>query len=199
MLLAGGSSVRFGADKLDYDLDGASLLDRALSGVPAELPVLVVGPRRDVVRPVTFIREDPPGGGPGAGLICGLRVALDRGFDTVVTLPGDAPDAGRAVGALLARLESDPKPAAAVGVDDEGREQVLHIALRATAAGALLDVAGEQAGRNASVRQLLGTLDPSPVRVRLTSADTFDIDTPEHVGLWRARGGAAETGPTASP
>ena len=199
VVLAGGRSLRFGADKLDHDLDGASLLDRTLAGVPGELSVLVVGPRRKVARPVTLVREDPPGGGPGAALVCGLRVALDRGFDTIVTLPGDAPDAGRAVYVLLSRLELDPKPAAAVGVDDQGREQVLQVALRAAAAGALLDTAGKQAGRGASVRGLLATLDPPPVRVPLDPAATFDIDTREHLGIWQARNGGAETDLTASP
>lgn len=183
VVLAGGSSVRFGSDKLEYDLDGASLLDRALAGVPAELPVLVVGPSRDVARRVSFVREDPPGGGPGAGLVRGLRAALEMGADLVVTLPGDAPDAGRAVPVLQAALEPDTR--AAVGVDTDGHEQSLQLALRPAAVRALVDAAGEQAGTGASVRRMLTTLDPPPVRVLLGPADTFDIDTPEQADAWR--------------
>ncbi len=186
VVLAGGQSRRFGADKLDHSLDGASLLNRTLAGVPADLPVLVVGPPRPSTRRVTFVRENPPGGGPGAALICGLEAALDGGFTHVVTLPGDAPDAGRAVPVLLSGLESDPQPRCAVGVDVEGREQVLQLALGVPAARALLAAAGSRSGRGASVRRLLGALDPPPVRVPLAPADTFDIDTPEQAATWVA-------------
>lgn len=184
VVLAGGSSVRFGSDKLEHDLDGASLLDRALASIPADLPVLVVGPSRDVARRVRFVREDPPGGGPGAGLVRGLRAALELEADILLTLPGDAPGAGRAVPVLQAALEPDTQ--AVVGVDADGHEQSLQLGLRAVAARALIDAAGEQAGAGMSVRRMLTALDPLPVRVPLGPADTFDIDTREQAGIWRA-------------
>jgi len=182
VVLAGGASRRFGTDKLDHDLDGATLLDHALAGVPADLPVVVVGPVRRVARSVTFVREDPPGGGPGAALITGLHAALDRGAEVVVTLPGDAPDAGSAVPVLLDGLVGTD---AAVGVDPDGQQQPLQVALTAAAARVLIAAAGETAGAGASVRRMLGALDPRPVP--LDGAAAFDIDTPEQAREWSFR------------
>ena len=184
IVLAGGASRRFGSDKLAHDLDGATLLDRALAGVPADLPVVVVGPTRSVVRSVTFVREDPPGGGPGAALLTGLRAALDRGAEVVVTLPGDAPDAGAAVPVLLGRLG---EAAAVVGVDPGGQEQPLQVALRADAALALIGRAGPAAGAGASVRRMLADLEPRPLPVPLGAAAAFDIDTVQQAEVWRHR------------
>jgi molybdopterin-guanine dinucleotide biosynthesis protein A len=182
VVLAGGASRRFGTDKLDHDLDGTTLLDRALAGVPADLPVVVVGPSRTLARPVTFVPEDPPGGGPGAALISGLHAALDRGADVVVTLPGDAPDAGAAVPVLLRGLVGS---AAAIGVDPGGRQQPLQVALSAAAAQVLIASAGATAGAGASVRRMLGVLDLRPVP--LDAAATLDIDTPEQARDWSVR------------
>ena len=182
VVLAGGASRRFGSDKLAHDLEGLTLLDRALAGVPAGLPVVVVGPVRSVARPVTFVREEPPGGGPGAALIAGLRVALARGAAVVVTLPGDAPDAGSAVPLLLSQLSDRP---AVVGVDPDGREQPLQVALTAGAARTLIEAAGPTAGAGASVRRMLGVVAPRPVPLGAPAA--FDIDTPEQARAWVAR------------
>ena len=65
--------MRFqGADKASMELGGITLLEHAL-GALAEVPeVVVVGDEVITSRPVGFIREDPPGGGPAAGLLAGL-------------------------------------------------------------------------------------------------------------------------------
>ena len=76
VVLAGGASQRFPPNKLAQLLDDEPLLDRTLASLPEDVVVVVVGSVRQVARPVIFTSEDPPGGGPAAGLVAGLRKAL---------------------------------------------------------------------------------------------------------------------------
>jgi len=131
VVLAGGASRRFRPDKLAEQLDGEPLLDGVLASLPERVEtVIVVGAAREVIRPVIFTSEEPAGGGPAAALVAGLRRALEESGDAIVTLPGDAPLAGKAASILLSRLESEPSTEAVVGVDASGREQPLQLALR---------------------------------------------------------------------
>ena len=67
-----------GVDKASIELGGVTLLERALARCPRGAEVVVVGDEVPTTRPVTFTREDPPGGGPAAGLLAGLRRASRR-------------------------------------------------------------------------------------------------------------------------
>ena len=130
VVLAGGASQRC-SDKLAEEVDGRPLLDRTLTSLPEQITVVVVvGAVRKVARPVIFTSEDPPGGGPAAALVAGVRRALAEPSDAIVTLPADAPLGGQAAGTLLSRLESEPSTDAVVGVDAQGWEQPLQLALR---------------------------------------------------------------------
>ena len=174
VVLAGGGSRRFGSDKLAADLDGRTLLDVTLASIPTDLPVVVVGPERPVRRSVRFVREEPPGGGPAAGLVAGLSVALEAGAELISTLPGDAPVAGTAVPVLLDALgESDLVVAEAL----DG--QIFPLQLACTAAGArrVVEGSGPDLGAGASVRRLLESLDPRPGRVVLAALALADVDT----------------------
>jgi molybdopterin-guanine dinucleotide biosynthesis protein A len=97
---------------------------------------VVVGPVRQVPRPVIFTSEDPPGGGPAAAMIAGLRRALAESADVIVVPPADAPLRGQAASTLLSCLEDEPSTHAAVGIDAYGREQPLQLELRPAAAWA---------------------------------------------------------------
>ena len=176
VVLAGGESRRFGSDKLTADLDGRTVLDRSLDGLPTDATIVVVGPARPLTRSAQFVREEPPGGGPAAGLVTGLRGALDRQPDLIVTLPGDAPSGGRAAAVLAAQLEKQESEAV-VATDDTGRDQVLQLALRPPAARQLIERAGPSGGHGQSVRRLVNALDPAPLRVELPDDLTRDIDT----------------------
>ena len=171
VVLAGGASRRFGSDKLAAQVGGRPLLDLTLASVPAELPVVVVGPERPVDREVTVVREDPPGGGPAAGLVAGLRTALAAGADRVVTLPGDAPGAGSAVPLLLAALGTDDL---AVAVAADG--QVFPLQLACTRAGAERFLAAAGDGAGLAPRRLLEPL--VPVRVSVAEDALRDVDRP---------------------
>ncbi len=182
IVLAGGESRRFGSDKLSADVAGRALLEIALDGLPDGWGVAVVGPPRQLPREVTFLREEPPGGGPAAGLITGLIWALTSDVETIVTLPGDAPGGGRAAVLLRAELARQERDAV-VGVDGSGRDQVLQLGLRPAAARLLVELAGPDRGRDQSVRRLVTTLTPG--RLALPDHLCADIDTADQLRHFR--------------
>jgi molybdopterin-guanine dinucleotide biosynthesis protein A len=47
VVLAGGESRRFGTDKLAADLQGLTLLERAVSELPTDADLIIVGPKTE--------------------------------------------------------------------------------------------------------------------------------------------------------
>ncbi|GAB7191780.1 hypothetical protein NUM3379_24880 [Kineococcus sp. NUM-3379] len=179
VVLAGGTSRRFTGtadgpesdhDKVSALLAGRTLLDHLLAGAPAHLPVVVVGPRRPTARPVTTVREQPPGGGPVAGLAAAVA-ALPPGTGVAVVLGGDQPFAGPVVPRLLAALARDPGADRAVAVGPDGRHQPLPGAHRVPALAARLRSA-PAAGR--ALREVLAGPE---VLVPVTARELLDVDT----------------------
>ena len=122
IVLTGGSAVRFqGTDKASIEVAGLSLLEHVL-GALAEIPdVVVVGDQVVTSRPVTFLREDPPGGGPAAGLLAGLS-GFPRKPRLVVVLAVDMP---LVTTATVSRLMLSADQDGALLVDGDGRRQYL--------------------------------------------------------------------------
>ena len=183
VVLAGGTSRRFGTDKLAHPVAGRPLLDHTLAGLPQDVAVVLVGPPRPTARPVTVVREDPPGGGPAAGLVAGLRHALAGDADLVLVLPGDAPGAGAGAGVLREALLRGRHPAV-LGVDADGQEQPLQLALGRAAARQLVDLAGPDGGAGESARRLVRRLDPPPTPCPLPPPATFDVDDADQLAVW---------------
>jgi molybdopterin-guanine dinucleotide biosynthesis protein A len=126
LILTGGTAARMGGvDKAGLEVAGVSLLERALAATAAASPVVVVGSEVPTSRPVTWTREDPPLGGPGAGILAGLA-RLEPVPDLVAVLAVDMPrvDAGT-VARLTWAVEADPELDGAVLVDAGGRRQTL--------------------------------------------------------------------------
>lgn len=191
VVLAGGASQRFAPDKLAEQVDGKPLLDRTLASLPEQAVVVVVGAERKVARPVIFTSEDPAGGGPAAALVAGVRRALAESSNAIVVLPADAPLGGQAAGTLLSRLESEPGTEAVVGVDVNGQEQPLQLALRPRAARALVAAAGPGGAAGVSARRLLDALRPGLLAHELPPAELWDIDTPDQRLAWQMQSSAA--------
>jgi molybdopterin-guanine dinucleotide biosynthesis protein A len=122
IVLAGGRSTRFGADKLAAPLGGRPLLHwplGVLTGICREV-VLVVGqqgipPLPALGVPLRIVRDDEPGAGPLPALITGLQEAVG---ETAIVVAGDMPSLVPAVLEDLARRATAADTDAAVLVDD---------------------------------------------------------------------------------
>ncbi|WP_392544114.1 molybdenum cofactor guanylyltransferase [Oryzobacter telluris] len=176
VLLAGGTSRRFGSDKLDAPLRGSTVLETVVASLPAGWPLVVVGPARDVGRVVSRAQEDPPGGGPLAGVAAGMEHV---GTDVVAVVAGDMPFAGPAVAALVAALRTAPLDVeAVVATDASGVPNPLLAAYRTAAVRRVLPVPAH--GRPARL-----LLDLAHVEVAVAHPTALDVDTPadlDHLG-----------------
>lgn len=122
VILTGGTGSRLGgADKAGLEYAGRTLLERALSAVDGATRTVVVGPTTPTSRPVVFTREDPPSGGPAAGLLAG-RDALGTDVDLMVVLAVDMPHVS--AGTLTRLREAVAGRDGAFLVDATGRRQL---------------------------------------------------------------------------
>ncbi len=130
VVLSGGTGARLGgADKAALEVGGRTLLERALAAVAGAAEVVVVGPPVGIAptaASVRFVVEDPPGGGPAAGLLAGVG-ALAPGTGLVVVLAVDMPYVGPATVARLLDALAGERTDAVDGaflVDEGGRRQL---------------------------------------------------------------------------
>jgi molybdopterin-guanine dinucleotide biosynthesis protein A len=134
----------------------------------------VFGTEVPTTRPVTWTVEDPPGGGPAAGLLA----ALDRfsaAPDLVAVLAVDMPrvNAGT-VARLTWAVESDPRRDGALLVDPDGRRQPLAAVYRYSALSAARP-AQRDAEHGLPVRALVGALHLTDVPT--VGDEARDVDT----------------------
>jgi molybdopterin-guanine dinucleotide biosynthesis protein A len=176
VVLCGGEGRRFGGDKTRALLDGVTVLDRLLDDLPAQWPVICVGEPRPTNRAVQWCREDPPGGGPVAGIAAAL-LALDS--PVLVLLGGDMPYAAGPAPALVAALWTAADLDAVIGRDGDGRRQPLLAAYRTAA----LRAAVPEPASGSPLMRLLDALRTKEVPVPEGTA--LDVDTAED--LERAR------------
>jgi molybdopterin-guanine dinucleotide biosynthesis protein A len=169
IVLAGGGSSRLGRDKTQVQVAGHSALDRVLAALDGAAQIVVVGvPRRlHPARGVLWTQEQPPGGGPAAGVAAAAKMLSEP---WVVVLAGDLPmvDAETVRRLLAGAAGADD---GAVLVDAGGRRQHLSVALRTEALRQRL------AGRSwhgAPMWRLLDELTLAEVAAR--GHETLDLD-----------------------
>lgn len=122
VVLAGGRAARLGgADKASMEVDGRTLLARALDAVIDAAEVVVVGEPVPTERPVTFTLENPRYGGPAAALLTG-RDALLRRTPRLAVLAVDMPHLTATTFRRL--LEAGADRDGAVLTDPDGRRQL---------------------------------------------------------------------------
>lgn len=190
IVLAGGKSSRFGADKAFARLEGQTLLGRTVSSLanlgftriaiaaPPE-KVAVVGAETGVS--LLAAPEDPPGGGPVAGIFAGL-VALDQaradGNDEdaaqVAVLACDHPGAATVLSALLKHAEKLPPCDGVCASEDGERPQWLLAIYRLDFLRARQRELGD--GRGVAAKNLFAPAKLLPVRMNKTQV--ADVDRP---------------------
>lgn len=169
VVLAGGSGARLGGrDKATLEYDGRRLLDRVLDALADAEEVVVAGPAAPIDRPVRFVREDPPSGGPVAGVLAARR-ALQRPTPLLAVVAVDMPRLTRDTLARLCTAASGHD--GAVLVDDTGRRH-----LAAVLRVARLDAeAPDGTGHGQSWRALLAPLELAEVAA--VDGEERDVDT----------------------
>ena len=191
IVVGGGGGERLGGvSKPDLTLGGVRVIDR-VCGVLLQVCgagcVAVVPPTVRVPEGVMRTLEDPPSGGPLAGIDAGLR-ALGVDDDVlVVVVSVDAPGVAGLLPALLGSpLGPESEGRIAVGGDPEPFDQYLMGVYRAGALRRILDEAVAALGsvRGVGVRRVLRAL--ALERVRVDADVCRDIDTPEDVAWWQA-------------
>nr|WP_308162159.1 NTP transferase domain-containing protein [Microbacterium sp. ISL-59] len=190
MLLVGGEGRRMGGiAKPLLVLEGRSLWARTVDAlVDAGVgPIVAVGPVLEESADVVWAREEPPLGGPVAGIAAGLaQIAADG----VLILAGDLARPDAVVHGLLSRRSDDaaaPESVDGVVFSADGQPQWLAGLYRTESVRRALDVIATD--RNASVRALLGGLAIEWVVDQ--EGITADIDSP--ADLARARKELEET------
>lgn len=187
LVLAGGSARRLGgADKPMVEIGGITLLDRVVEACVTSGRVTVVGPPRPTRRPVHWVREDPPGGGPAAAVAAGLG-ACSR--EWVLVLAADLPflDANTVhrLWTTVAETEAGAAeaPDGAVIADADGRAQWLAAIYRRSALQARLAAQGGGPIHGLPLRRLVENL--RLLRVTEAGHAVLDCDTWEDVAAAR--------------
>ena len=208
LILAGGRAARLdGADKPQLVVGGQRLLDHGLDAARAlgARRIVVVGPPGLAEAPVLSVLEDPPFGGPVAGIAAGFT-ALENAREVVLECAGDpaAESTPAADWILLLACDLPRAPALAellrgaasqLGADVDGvcvrdasgKDQWLAGIYRRVPLLIALARVRADVGVNASVGRLLGRLNLA--RIEDTREASADVDTWDDA----ARAGASIT------
>lgn len=170
VVLAGGRGVRLGgADKASVELGGRALLEWVLDAVVDAVEVVVVGDPVATGRPVSFVREDPPHGGPGAALLAGFDELRSESADVVIV----AVDMPRLTTHTVRRLRAGAaRHDGAALVDPDGRRQLALVLDRAALARARPPY---DSGHGLALHRLLAQLDVADVPSE--GAEHRDVDS----------------------
>jgi molybdopterin-guanine dinucleotide biosynthesis protein A len=171
VVLAGGTAARMdGIDKASVELHGRTLLELAIDAFLDAEEVVVVAPDSvPTARPVTFVCEDPPRGGPVAGLLTGVDALLRRPR-LVGILAVDMPRVSPATMRRLRDAAAGRDGAFLVGTD--GRRQLAGVVDAARLARVR---PGLEAQHGMALHRLLAPLDLADVPT--VGDEAIDVDT----------------------
>ena len=173
IVLSGGTSSRFGADKSQAILGHQQLIHHILAGVPKEFEIIIVG-ADPLFTPASYrcVQESPAGGGPVAGIAAALELCES---EIVGVLATDMPFAGAHMIHLLSAITSHDD--AIMFVDSKGFKQPLAALYRREALENALSTIGNPHG--ASMRTLISHLKIHEVQMSPEIEKAMiDIDTP---------------------
>lgn len=174
IVLAGGSSKRLdGTDKSALVLDGMTLLARACAAVADARRGVIVGSVDHPPEGWDVVLEDPPFGGPAAGIGAGLVALGSASCEFIAILACDLPYAAQAFSALRDAADRGFGTDALIAADDSGRRQILLGIYRTSSLRAAIGQAGNLDGR--SVRSLVADL--SFTEIPVPAGSTVDVDT----------------------
>ena len=173
IVLSGGTSSRFGADKSQAMLGHQQLIHHILAGIPKEFEIIIVG-ADPLFTPASYrcVQESPAGGGPVAGIAAALELCES---EIVGVLATDMPFAGAHMIHLLSAITSHDD--AIMFVDSKGFKQPLAALYRREALENALSTIGNPHG--ASMRTLISHLKIHEVQMSPEiEMAMIDIDTP---------------------
>ena len=95
LVLAGGRSRRFGADKAVALLDGRSLIERVAERAAPQVDFIVINRNEPwpcgFSPPYSVLMDEEPSEGPLSGVLAGLAYGSERGYSHLATFSCDAP------------------------------------------------------------------------------------------------------------
>lgn len=190
VILAGGTGRRLGGvDKARLEVGGVPLLARMLAAVTRARQVVVVAPPASVTAMslpdrVRVTMEDPPGGGPVAGLVAGMsRLASDSSPWTLVAAV-DQPGAAALVPDLVrAAASAGPEVVAVCPPRQDGDGHWLLALYRTSVLRSALAPYGS--GHGLPMRRVVA--DISFTEVATGAEHVGDIDTWQDHQRWQER------------
>ncbi len=174
IVLSGGTSSRFGADKSQAILGHQQLIHHILAGIPKEFEIIIVG-ADPLFTPASYrcVQESPPSGGPVAGIAAALELCES---EIVGVLATDMPFAGAHMIHLLSAMTSHDD--AIMFVDSKGFKQPLAALYRREALENALSTIGNSHG--ASMHTLISHLKIHEVQMSPEIEKAMiDVDTPD--------------------
>jgi len=173
IVLSGGTSSRFGADKSQAILGHQQLIQHILASIPKEFEIIIVGADPLFAdTPYRCVQESPVGGGPVAGIGAALELCES---EIVGVLATDMPFAGAHMIHLISAMTSIDE--AIMYVDSKGYQQPLAALYRRDALENALSKIGNPHG--ASMRTLIAHLNIHEIHMSPEIEKAMiDVDTP---------------------